>query len=232
MNTPRTYCAVVTEDLEQVLAHIMAKHPGQPILATGISLGGIILGQYMAKMGSESAVRAAMLVSVPWDIHAGSVSLELPGLNMMLNRHLTRNLCDTVRPYYQDFRSVGIDMDEVLKSRTIREFDERFTTCLFGLDNVDDYYTKATLKFKIPLIKIPVLCVNAADDMFQPFSALPLKEIEQQPNMAMVITSRGGHIGFMEGLVPSAPFFSERLFEQFVTSLVAALKDSSWEAIC
>lgn len=39
--------------------------------------------------------------------------------------------------------------------------------------------------------------------------------------MALIISSRGGHIGFMDGFLPATPFFSERLFEQYLKGLLS-----------
>lgn len=226
--TPRTYCAANTEDLREVLKVIQFRYPNSLIFATGVSLGGIILGHYLEETGSNSVISAAMLISVAWDCHAGSQSLEIPGLNLMLNHRLTNSLCRMIREHKNKFEiEAQLNMDHVLQSRTIREFDERFTTKIFGFECVDHYYTRATLRGRLDKIKTPTLCVNAADDMFAPFKALPHEEAAQSSHVAMVITSRGGHIGFMEGLLPAVPFFSERLFEQYLTSLIQVIKYST-----
>ena len=50
----------------------------------------------------------------------------------------------------------------------MREFDASFTSKLFGFKNVEDYYAKATLHDKLHNIEVPLLCLSAADDPFQP----------------------------------------------------------------
>ena len=39
---------------------------------------------------------------------------------------------------------------------------------MFGYDSLREYYKEATLLDKMDKIKIPVLCLNAADDPGQP----------------------------------------------------------------
>lgn len=56
----------------------------------------------------------------------------------------------------------------MLQSKTIREFDSRFTAVQFGFRDVEEYYRMACLHDKLDNIKVPLLCLTAADDPFQP----------------------------------------------------------------
>lgn len=60
------------------------------------------------------------------------------------------------------------DLDEVVKSKTVREFDASFTVKQFGYQDVMSYYNEASIHNKIPLMKVPTLCLSAADDPMQP----------------------------------------------------------------
>lgn len=58
------------------------------------------------------------------------------------------------------------DLENVFSSRTIREFDSRFTSPLFGYNDVKEYYKDACLAGKLDQIKVPLLALNAIDDPF------------------------------------------------------------------
>ncbi len=59
------------------------------------------------------------------------------------------------------------DLDAVLSSKTIKEFDDRFTSRQFGYSDVKEYYSDACLVGKLKQMRIPVLALNAEDDPFQ-----------------------------------------------------------------
>ena len=59
------------------------------------------------------------------------------------------------------------DLDSVLSSWTVKQFDSSFTAQHFGYKDVDDYYRDAMLRGKIHQIKVPVLAISAEDDPFQ-----------------------------------------------------------------
>jgi len=55
-----------------------------------------------------------------------------------------------------------------LQSKTIRDFDDRFTAPVFGYDGYESYYHDACIDGKVHDVKVPLLCLNAADDPFSP----------------------------------------------------------------
>lgn len=221
LKTPRLYCATNYDDLEACLKHIKLTHPNSKIVAVGISLGGIVLCRYLAERGDDALVDAAMLVSVCFDFEAGCKSLEEPGLNSALNLHLTKTLIRLVEENREVLEKTGkFNIDEIIESKNLKQFDDRFTHRMWNYDSVDQYHHDASNKDRLHMIRKPTLCINAADDIFCPYPSLPLKQIEENPRCAMLVTARGGHIGFMEGLLPYVPtFYLERVIIQYLGAL-------------
>jgi len=225
IKTPRTYCASNTDDVSEVIDHIKKLHPESPLMALGVSLGGIILGNYLVAKGEQARTKlvAAMLVSVAWDCFKGTESLEKWGLNLMLNRHLANCLVDSVRNAKHHFDKGKYAFDSVFSSRTVKQFDQSFTAPQFGYKDVDEYYKDACLVGNVKHIKVPVLAINAHDDPFQPGEALPTDETSSNDYVAIMKTQYGGHIGFMEGWAPTRYHFSDRVFSQFANGVFSNL---------
>lgn len=213
--THRTFCAANTEDLARVVSHVHSHLPAAPLVAVGVSLGGMMLLNYLSATGDRSQLCAALVFSTPWNVFVSTASLEQP-LNYRLFNH---SLVTTLRKTVYKFRDVigGVtDVNHILQSRSIREFDERYTSIVFGYSSCDDYYRDASPHDKLQKIKTPVLCLNAADDPFSPGEALPLDEASSHPYVALLVPAHGGHIGFLEGLFPNHLRYMNRVFSQFV----------------
>ncbi|KAL8584185.1 hypothetical protein ACOMHN_034871 [Nucella lapillus] len=177
----------------------------------------MILFNYLAT-GRNSGLCAAMCISVAWNVFESCLSLETPLNLLFFNRYLAKLLVKMVRQNIHIFEQ-HLDVDHVLESNTIREFDSRCTAKLFGYETCDDYYKEASLHEKVHALQVPVLTLNAADDPFSPLHAIPVEDALQNDHIAMVITSHGGHIGFLEGVLPHGKNYMYRWYTQFVDAV-------------
>ncbi|XP_037046989.1 phospholipase ABHD3-like [Bradysia coprophila] len=218
LKTPRLYCAANIEDLSEVVNHIKNQNPNVRLGATGISMGGLILGNYMAENGVEASniFTACQIISVPWNVHKLSESIEKPYLNCLIGQYLTNNMSSTVNNYCEFLKLDKQEMDRIFQCKTIKQFDSHFTSKHFGYEDVEQYYRAASLHDKLHKITTPMLCLNAADDPLQPFDAIPISAALKSSHVAIVITARGGHIGFLEGMWPILKDqYISRIFSQY-----------------
>ncbi|XP_030608159.1 phospholipase ABHD3 isoform X2 [Archocentrus centrarchus] len=227
--TPRTYCAANTEDLETVIEHIQKTYEAAPLMAAGVSMGGMMLANYLGRKGRETCLKGVVVFSAGWDVFECTASLEKPLDRFLFNSYLTSCLQASVHRHRPVLEKC-YDIDHVMKARTIREFDERFTSIMFGYPTNDDYYRDASPVHRLKSVQVPMLCLNAADDVFSPSHAIPVEAVKQNPNLAMLITCHGGHIGFLEGLWPRQSTYMDRVFKQFAKAVIEQgnrLKDLS-----
>ncbi|ESN91195.1 hypothetical protein HELRODRAFT_182167 [Helobdella robusta] len=206
LKTPKTYCATYTNDLHEVVTHVSWKFPNSSVMAVGVSLGGLIVTNYTARMGHLCPLKAAIVVSAPWNIFDAAKSLEMPLNAFLFNRVLTNHLISTVMRYEKLFAG-KIDFDHLRKSHTISDFDERFTCKVFGYNEKVEYYKEACIDNKISDIKIPLLALNSIDDPFAPGHCM-MKEISTK---TLFITGKKYFLVMMENKVEKFMKFSEVL---------------------
>lgn len=222
LTTPKITHMASVADLREVVEAIGRRFPNECLVAVGYSLGGLLISLYLAEYGADARIDAALAISTPFHLPTTKQNLLRWNTNYAAHVYLAHNLVDHLKGNESVLRdSKDVDVDAVLSSWTLVQFDEAYTAPVFGFSSTEELYETCSLKGKLSRIQRPLVFVTAADDVFNSPSTFPENEIFSSPWLAAVITPRGGHLGFVDGwLLPRPPFYSERFAATFVHELL------------
>ena len=222
----RFYHSGETTDLDFVVRRLAREHPGQPIVAVGVSLGGNVLLKWLGEQGDDvpTAVRAAAAVSVPYDLARGSRAIER-GFSRIYTRHFLRTL--RRKALAKLALEPGLFDDVSLRSaRTLTDFDDAVTAPVHGFESAADYYARSSSRHFLSGIRRPTLLLSAYDDPFLPRDVLDDVARVASSNAMIQIEfhARGGHVGFVSGRVPGrGSYYAE---QRVVAYLAERVTDS------
>jgi hypothetical protein len=209
---PRAYHAGDAAEIRWILNRLASAYP--TLFATGVSLGGSMLLNYLAEDGAAARPRAAAGISVPLDLTAASTRLDR-GLGKLL---YTRMFMNTLKPkaLAQLYRHPGLFNEKRLhRSTTFCDFDHFVTAPLHGFASALDYWTRASSKPHLHRIQRPTLIINARNDPFFPEWALPDAD-QVSPQVELEFPTGGGHVGFVCGSFPGhLRWLPQRLLKYF-----------------
>lgn len=207
LSTPRLFCALWTQDIRETIQFFKSRYPNRKIYLFGVSLGSIVMSNYLAQEGENSNVSLAIALASIWDLRGSSYFLEngfisslfystamtFP-LMMLLKSHSNELLQN---PTFKSQYTNNI----IRKIWKLKDFDNVFTSKMFGFTCADDYYTQASPIYKLRQIKTPFLNISSLDDPITgglQVGALPLDQAKYNPYISMINTSLGGHVGYFK----------------------------------
>ncbi|MFP8779889.1 YheT family hydrolase [Hydrogenophaga sp. RWCD_12] len=193
---PRAYHSGDFQEIDWMLRRFAAEHPGRPLLAVGVSLGGNALLRWAGEMGVSAArtVRAVAAVCSPLDLAAGGHAIGR-GFNRLV---YTRMFLSTMVPkaLKKLEQHPGLfDREALVAARDLYEFDNLFTAPLHGFRDTDDYWARASAKPVLADIRVPALALNALNDPFVPAASLPTPA-QAGTHVTLWQPAQGGHVGF------------------------------------
>jgi predicted alpha/beta-fold hydrolase len=196
------YHAGLTSDLLAVLREMRS-----PVFLVGFSLGGNVVLKLAGELGESAPVliRGVCAVSTPLDLAACAHRIAQPDNRIYERRFVKRmrtRLAGTGR--YNE--------SDLAKLRSVVAIDDRITAPSFGFGNAENYYrTQSAIRY-LDSIRVPTLLIQAKDDTFIPFDIYQQKAVHSNPQIKLVATEYGGHLGFI-GRSPHRFWLDETIME-------------------
>jgi predicted alpha/beta-fold hydrolase len=206
---PRSYHSGETGDPRWVLERVAAAFPHAPLGLMGVSLGGNVLCKLLAEEADRmpGPVAGAVAMSVPFDLARASRQIGR-GFGTVYERSFLRSLIPKALTKI-DQHPVLAPLRTVAQSRTLWDFDDRFTAPLHGFRDAADYYARSSSLSYLHAIRTPTLLLSAVDDPFLPPAVLDDVRAAVTGNdlIEVEFPARGGHVGFTAGWNPLNPWY-------------------------
>ncbi|XP_076881400.1 embryogenesis-associated protein EMB8-like [Bidens hawaiensis] len=200
VTTPQMYSASFLGDLDEVVNLIVTRYPNANLYGTGWSMGANILVQYLGKEPGASRFSGAVFMCNPFDLVISDENI-CKGFNRIYNRSLGKALGSILKKHIMLFEDIGGDYNIPLaaNAETIRDYDEGLTQVSFGFKTVDEYLQNSCSANYIKHVRTPLLCIQARNDPIAPDKAIPRDDIKENPNCLLIVTPKGGHLGWIAG---------------------------------
>jgi predicted alpha/beta-fold hydrolase len=185
------YHAGRTGDIATVLAALDPALAAHGLVAVGYSLGGNVLLKLLAEAGTGAPFRRAAAVSPPVDLAAAARCILRPR-NRLYHRYLLANMKGEVRKTRDGLPPRFAAAVEA--ARDIVTYDDTVVAPRYGFASAADYYARCSSAPVLGDIGVPSLIVHSRDDPWIPADALAAQA--GNPRLRIVLTARGGHVGF------------------------------------
>jgi uncharacterized protein len=217
----RLYHSGETSDLDLVVRRLIADDPARPLFIAGVSLGGNVLLKWLGEQGDRAPKQllSAAGVSVPFDLARGSRHLDR-GFSRVYQAHFLRSLRRKALEKSTRFPG-AIRTEDILRPKTLYDFDDLVTAPVHGFRDADDYYSRSSSLPYLSSIRVRTLLLSARDDPFLPNEVLDeVRDIGRvNPSLHIEFVEQGGHVGFISGSLPWQPFYyAEWRVAEFLSS--------------
>ncbi|MDO9293403.1 MAG: alpha/beta fold hydrolase, partial [Hydrogenophaga sp.] len=130
---PRAYHSGDFQEIHWILKRLAADHPGRPLLAVGVSLGGNALLRWAGEMGEGAAhtVRAVAAVCSPLDLAAGGHAIGRGFNRLVYTRMFLSSMVPKALRKLEQYPGL-FDREALLAARDLYSFDNLFTAPLHG----------------------------------------------------------------------------------------------------
>jgi predicted alpha/beta-fold hydrolase len=188
---PTLYNGGLTDDL-MALLRTYESEGRTPVYLVGFSLGGNVVLKLAGELGKRASRYVTAVCAVSTPIHLGKSAERIGRLdNRIYERRFLRRMIErlmaTGKYTQRDFSGVN----------SIVSIDDKITAPFFGFRGAQHYYETQSATQFLDSITVPTLLIQAKDDTFIPFEIFKHPALQTNPNLTLIATERGGHLGFI-----------------------------------
>ena len=207
LTSPQLFCGIWTNDIRYLInEHIRPNWPNKRIYLIGFSLGGAVLANYLAQEGDDlyENIKFASVLGTPWNFENSMSKLHS---NILGNYVYSPTLCSNLISLTEKHAEGHLQAHRVVQNfkankndlnlTKVNDFDEYFTSNMFGFNNVYEYYRMASPIQRLYKVRVPLLILDSLDDPITG-SSLPHGDLKSNPFLTMVTTTMGGHLGWFK----------------------------------
>lgn len=192
--TKRFYHSGATDDLDFVIKHAISKGY-QKIFLVGFSLGGNLTLKFLGEKGQNlyTEVQKAATFSVP--LHLSSSSKTI---GWLYTKRFNKSLIKKIQEKSQRYPEFQLNTSNISKIKTLKDFDDCYTSQLHGFKNAEDYYERNSSLYFLDKIAIQTLIINAQNDPFLSKECFPFEKVKHLEKVHFQAPEMGGHCGFYQ----------------------------------
>ncbi|UOU97651.1 alpha/beta fold hydrolase [Chryseobacterium daecheongense] len=209
-----------TEDVKTVLESVLERDY-RNIYINGFSLGGNLALKFAGENEVlPKEVKAVIAVSTPVDLEGCMRSLQTPR-NILYSTDFLLTLKGKLKEKEKMFPD-QLSQDDIRKIKSLKEYDDFYTSKANGFKNALDYYAKSNSLQFLPYIQVPTLIINAKNDSFLSGSCYPTEIANKNEHLFLEIPNYGGHVGFVD---KNNVYYTEKRSLEFIQN---TLKNQSF----
>lgn len=206
--------ANISLDIKYFVNWLLKEYLNHDIYFVAFSYGANTLINYLGKYCNIIAIKACVAISAPFCITCVDNNIKttiyenaLVNGSKQIIKKLKNEIMNSPVLFNFDYKSLN-------EIKTMKDIGREFTSKFLGYSSVNEYYEKESCEKMLSHVKTPLLCINAEDDPIVNFKKIPINKIINNPNIIMIMTKNGSHIGFFHEFKPQR-WFTKVILEYF-----------------
>jgi len=209
----------ILSDFKTTIEHIKDKEKDIKLFGIGHSYGANLLLNYLGTFNQENHFIGAVSLANPYNLMLAENKMRRSVVDRVVTNFLQKTTNRSTEGLKKAVR-FKLNLEELQSFKTVRDFDRNFTIKVYGYETVNDYYWGISSCRRMQSIKIPLFMLQAEDDPIVDSKAFVKEEIEKyNPNVILMMTQKGGHQGWVEGLFSLKRWYLRPTLE-FVNAVV------------